>query len=104
MFALLSLEIDEGIDSTQRERFNDYLKEGNWIKVPKIDTTWYASFNGNLTEYDIISIAKDNVSEAANKSGVNSYIYIVNVGIYAPVIVNNFNNPKKLNSENVYQK
>ena len=49
-----------GINSQQRQKIYDCLREKNWIKVIEhgrdIDTVWYASFQADVSEESAIKI------------------------------------------------
>ncbi|MBX2976962.1 MAG: hypothetical protein KF721_12570 [Ignavibacteriaceae bacterium] len=65
MHAMLSLDLENGTSSEKREKFNEYLKNEKWVKLPKITTTWTASFKEDINEFDIINITKSDVIAAA---------------------------------------
>lgn len=86
MYAMLSLDLDKKTTSEQREKFYEYLKKENWTKIPKVTTTWYASFKEGATESGVISATKTYVSNAAKNAGVITYDCVVNVGQSTPTL------------------
>jgi hypothetical protein len=84
MYAMLSLDLERYTTDENREKFYEYLKKEQWIKVPRVTTTWYASFKDGATEQGIVSAAKTDVANAAKYAGVSSYNAVVNVGPSMP--------------------
>jgi hypothetical protein len=84
MYAMLSLDLDRNTSTEQRDKFYEYLKNEKWTKIPEITTTWYASFKDTVSESEIISTTKTDVSNAAKHSRVTSYDAVVHVGPSEP--------------------
>lgn len=84
MYAMLSLDLDKKTTAEQRDKFYEYLKKEQWTKIPKVTTTWYASFKADATESGMISATKNDVANAAKHAGIASYDAVVNVGPSKP--------------------
>lgn len=85
MFAMLSLDLEKNISASQRDEFYDYLKQEQWVKVPKVTTTWYAQFNPTTSEAQIIEATRVDLNNAMKVSGVRNIEAVVNVSVSRPV-------------------
>ena len=84
MYAMLSLDLDRKTTTEQRDKFYEHLKNEQWTKVPKVTTTWHASFKDGATESGIISTTKSDVANAVKHAGVTAYDAVVHVGPSKP--------------------
>jgi len=85
MYAMISLDLDKKTSSEQRKIFNAKLKELQWTKLPKVTTTWYASFKPEVTRQGITSTTKSDIQKAASAAGVTSYDVVLHIGDEKPI-------------------
>ena len=86
MHAMLSLELDKEASTEQIERLLAHLRDNGWMKIAKVNTTWFTTFNYGVTESDILVEAKKDVTAAAKYSGITAYDAVVNVSQSKPSI------------------
>jgi len=84
MYAMLSLELDKKTTASAREKLDAHLRDGGWMKLAKVSTTWFTRYKATAAELDIIEEVKVDVAEAAKYSGVSRYDAAVNVSQSEP--------------------
>lgn len=78
--ALLTLDLEKGVSTEQREKFYEYLKEKKWVKLSNLTTTWKIVFVEGAKRENVIRTVKSHVANAAIHSNVSSYSAAVQVG------------------------
>ena len=84
MYAMLSLDLERNVTDEQRKKFYEHLKEENWVKIPKVTTTWRASFKQGTTEVGALNTTKKDVANAAKKARIGKYNAVVHFGPSKP--------------------
>ncbi len=84
MYAMLTLDLEKKTEDEKRDRFYEILKDKNWIKLPKVTTTWIKKFKADADEMIVIALTKLTVQKAAKSAGVTSYNAVVHVGSLKP--------------------
>jgi hypothetical protein len=72
--ALVTLDLP-GVTKDQREIFYQVLTEEKWTKIPNMDTAWKISFADNFTRASAISLIKNHLNKAKEKSRVEKVYY-----------------------------
>lgn len=85
MYAMLSLDLDKTTSHERRELFYEELKNRKWTKVPKVTTTWYASWEGGADKRHIENEIREDVEAAKKKARINSVDAVVMIGDNAPI-------------------
>lgn len=78
IYAMLTLDLNRDVSSTQRDAFYQYFLERNWIRL-KLTTTFTASYDGASYESALATV-KERVLGAAAASGVKSYEVALQLG------------------------
>lgn len=81
--AMLTVDLN-GVDSETRTKFNDELSKRNWTKIPKLTTTWRASFGDDVSAEDAETIANHEVWEITKKLNIANWEACVMVGPRKP--------------------
>ena len=87
---MLSLDLERGVSEERRQRFNEYLAQEHWIKIPKVTTTWRASFTDGVTFESAIQATKHVVANAASHANISYYEAALHVGSTQPISFKNW--------------
>jgi hypothetical protein len=84
MYALISLNLNNLTESSQRQDFYSYLEDKHFIKSNKLDTVWFINYN-STDEDAIISTTKNHIQHAAIISKTIDYDVIIGVCKNKPI-------------------
>lgn len=71
--SILTVDLNKDVPGSSRDVFYDELKKYNWVKLPNLTTVWYGSWKDGITDQDIVSGAKEEVRQAAEKAKIQHY-------------------------------
>ncbi|MFU2327813.1 hypothetical protein [Pseudomonas sp. NFX98] len=82
-YALVTVDLDNGVSKTARDKFNDELAKKHFYKH-KLTTVWTATYLVGTTKEVAISYARDCIDEAAATSGITSFEALVTISEEKP--------------------
>ncbi|MVV48941.1 hypothetical protein EJA72_11900 [Pseudomonas sp. PB120] len=82
--AVVTVDLDNGVSSTARTKFNEELKKKNFSKH-KLTTLWTAVFTPATTREGAVKYARDSIDAAAALAGISTYEAFVSVSEAPPV-------------------
>lgn len=84
--AMVTVDLNEDVTSSQRETFNSEMAEQQWAKIKPLTTTWHASFEDDLSKDRVVSMTKSDIAAAAKTAEIKSYDAAVMVGDELPTV------------------
>lgn len=78
--ALLTVDLENGVSSEKRQKFNEKMKELSWNKINALTTTWQASWKEGATESGALTTTRNDVKQALSYAGISSYHAAVKIG------------------------
>lgn len=87
IYIMLTVDLNNRVTEEAREKFNEVLKENQWVKL-KLTTTWWARFTEGVTGASALVVTKQDVKNAAAAAGVTNYEAAAEVGYSEPTIWN----------------
>lgn len=82
--AVVTVDLDNGVSSTARTKFNEELKKKNFSKH-KLTTLWTAVFTPASTREGAVKYARDSIDAAAALAGISTYEAFVSISEAPPV-------------------
>lgn len=82
--AVVTVDLDNGVSSTARTRFNQELSKKNFSKH-KLTTLWTAVFTPASTREGAIKFTRDSIDAAAASAGISTYEAFVSISESPPV-------------------
>lgn len=82
-YALVTVDLDNGVSKTARDKFNDELAKKHFYKH-KLTTVWTATYQVGTTKAVAISYARKCIDEAAATAGITTYEALVTVSEEKP--------------------
>lgn len=82
--AVATVDLDNGVSSAARTRFNEELKKNNFTKH-KLTTLWTAIYTTGVTREDAIEFARECIDNAATAAGIVTYEAFVSISEAPPV-------------------
>lgn len=82
--AVVTVDLDNGVSSTARTRFNEELKKKNFSKH-KLTTLWTAVFTPASTREGAMKFTRDSIDAAAASAGIYNYEAFVSISDSPPV-------------------
>lgn len=82
--AVVTVDLDNGVSSTARTKFNEELKKKNFSKH-KLTTLWTAIFTPATTREGAVKYARDSIDAAAALAGNYTFEAFVSVSEAPPV-------------------
>lgn len=82
-YALVTVDLDNGVSKTARDKFNDELAKRHFYKH-KLTTVWTATYQPGITKAVAISDARKCIDEAAATAGITTYEALVTVSEEKP--------------------
>ncbi|WP_448124215.1 hypothetical protein [Pseudomonas veronii] len=82
--AVVTVDLDNGVSSTARTKFNEELKKKNFSKH-KLTTLWTAIFTPVTTREGAVKYARDSIDAAAALAGIYTFEAFVSVSEAPPV-------------------
>jgi len=73
IYSILSLDLNRGVTTEERNAFYKKLTELKWKKISELSTLWYASWKDDTSGEDIIQTTKKDVDACASISKVSKY-------------------------------
>ena len=70
--AVVTVDLDSGVTTSQRNKFNQYLKDQNFTKR-KLTTIWTVVFVETATKVSAAAYVRRHVDEAASSAGINNF-------------------------------
>jgi hypothetical protein len=86
---MVSLDLERGVSEEKRQKFNEYLENEHWVKVPKVTTTWRAGFTDGVTSESAARATKVGVANAARHAGITYYEAVMHFGPNQPTSFSN---------------
>ena len=86
---MLSIDLEQGVSQEKRKACYENLADNNWVKIPKVTTTWKASFGKSTNPDKVIEATKNYVKRAASASGVTNYEAVAHLGPDQPISFKN---------------
>ena len=84
---MLTVDLNKKTTSKQRTTFNKELAKKKWNEIENLTTTWWASFEDNVTERQAVYTTKADVETATKKAGVKNCDVALMVGNSKPPVV-----------------
>lgn len=85
-YVLLTLDLPN-VTAESRGKFYEVLDNEEWEKLDNLTTAWKCSFNEDVTKENAIGICKNDLSKAAQQSGISKYHAALQAGQSSPVII-----------------
>jgi hypothetical protein len=85
VYVMLTVDLNNYVTEEQREVFGDRLQELLWNRI-SLTTTWWAEFNDDAEEDEMIRVTIDEVADAAARAQIASYEVAAQAGQEAPTI------------------
>jgi hypothetical protein len=82
--AVVTVDLDSGVSSTARTKFNDELKKKNFTKH-KLTTLWTAIFTPATTREGAVRYARESIDAAAALAGIYNFEAFVSVSEAPPI-------------------
>jgi hypothetical protein len=82
-YALVTVDLDNGVSKAARDKFNEELAKNHFNKH-KLTTVWTATYKVGITKDVAISFARKCVDEAAAKAGITTYEALVTISEEKP--------------------
>lgn len=82
--AVVTVDLDNGVSSTARTKFNEELKKKNFSKH-KLTTLWTAVFTPTSTREGAVKFTRDSIDAAAALAGISTYEAFVSISEAPPV-------------------
>ncbi|NUU34748.1 hypothetical protein [Pseudomonas sp. C2B4] len=82
-YALVTVDLDNGVSRAARDKFNDELAKKHFSKH-KLTTVWTATYKLGTTKAVAISYARNCIDEAAAKAGITTYEALVTISEEKP--------------------
>jgi len=82
--AIVTVDLDNGVSSTARTKFNEELKKKNFSKH-KLTTLWTAIFTPATTREGAVKYARDSIDAAAALAGIHTFEAFVSISEASPV-------------------
>lgn len=82
--AIVTVDLDNGVSSTARTKFNEELKKKHLAKH-KLTTLWTVAYVEGATREGALKYARDSVDAAAAASGISTYEALVSISEAPPV-------------------
>jgi hypothetical protein len=82
--AVVTVDLDNGVSSTARTKFNEELKKKKFSKH-KLTTLWTAVFTSATTREGAVKYARDSIDAAAALAGISTYEAFVSISEAPPV-------------------
>ena len=82
--AVVTVDLDNGVSSTARTKFNEELKKKHFTKH-KLTTLWTVVFVAGAMRDAAIKYARDSIDTAAAIAGISTYEAFVSISEAPPV-------------------
>ncbi|MFM9484589.1 hypothetical protein [Pseudomonas monachiensis] len=82
--AVVTVDLDNGVSSTARTKFNEELKKKYFTKH-KLTTLWTVVFAAGAVREAAVKYARDSIDAAAAIAGISTYEAFVSISEAAPV-------------------
>lgn len=69
------ITIDTTATADQRKMVYEHLEKENWQKIPKLTTSWKATFNDTTSREDAIKVLVSDLEKAKKVSGATNVEY-----------------------------
>ncbi|MNJ31556.1 hypothetical protein D3C77_261970 [compost metagenome] len=83
LHALITVDLDNGVGSSARAKFNEELKKNHFFKH-RLTTIWTAVYVEGTTKASAIAFAKKCVDDAASIAGISTYEALVSISDEKP--------------------
>lgn len=84
LHAVVTVDLDNGVSSSARTKFNEELKKKNFSKH-KLTTLWTAVFTPTSTREGAVKFTRDSIDAAAALAGISTYEAFVSISEAPPV-------------------
>jgi nucleoid-associated protein YgaU len=82
--AVVTVDLDNGVSSASRTKFNDELKKNHFTKH-KLTTLWTALYTVGVTRERAVEFARECIDDAAAAAGIVTYEAFVSISEAPPV-------------------
>ena len=72
LYAVVTVDLDAGVTSTQRNKFDQYLAERHYTKQ-KLTTIWTVMFTPTTSKPDAKALLRQHVDDGARFAGITRY-------------------------------
>lgn len=83
LYAIVTVDLDNGVSSTARAKFNEELKKKHFTKH-KLTTLWTATWTGVATKVGALTYVRNSVDQAAATAGISTYEVLVSISEEPP--------------------
>jgi len=83
LHATVTVDLDNGVSSTARAKFNEELKKKHFTKH-KLTTLWTAKWLGDATRAGALKYVQNSVDQAAAAAGIYTYEVLVSISEEPP--------------------
>jgi len=83
-YAVVTVDLDNGVSSTARTKFNEELKKKHFTKH-KLTTLWTVVYVAGTSREAAVKYARDSIDAAAATAGISTYEAFVSISEAPPV-------------------
>lgn len=83
LYATVTVDLDNGVSSAARAKFNEELKKKHFTKH-KLTTLWTVTWAAEATKAGALTYARNSVDQAALTAGISTYEVLVNISDTPP--------------------